>query len=168
MFLNIDNPVYNTIIVFSVIMILLYITKPDVVYDHEKHQFRQFGTTNGKTLLPIYVIGILMAVILYVFFYHLSLRNIDNTNNTNNTKKKKSFYNVTSEPDDDRIHQENVYQYQIQQIQQQAHQIQQLQNQINQMNQMNQMNQIQQQLNQQLQQQNQNNKNNELPISLNV
>lgn len=53
-------------------MLLIYITKPDVVYDNEKNEFRQFGTTDGKTLLPIYVIGILLAIILYVFFHYLS------------------------------------------------------------------------------------------------
>ena len=73
MLLSVDNPVYNTIIVFSVIMLLVYITKPDVVYDNEKHEFRQFGMTDGKTLLPIYVIGILLAIILYVFFYYISI-----------------------------------------------------------------------------------------------
>jgi hypothetical protein len=73
MLLNIDNPVYNTIIVFSLIMLLLYITKPDVIYDHNKREFRQFGTTDGKTLLPIYVVGILLAIILYVFFHYLSM-----------------------------------------------------------------------------------------------
>ena len=75
MFLNIDNPVYNTIVVFSTIMLILYITKPDVVYDNKKNEFRQFGTTSGKTLLPIYVIGILLAIILYVFFHYLSIKN---------------------------------------------------------------------------------------------
>lgn len=77
MLLSIDNPVYNTIIVFSVIMLLLYLTKPDVLYNREKQEFRQFGTTNGRTLLPIYVVGILLAIILYVFFHYLSLRNKD-------------------------------------------------------------------------------------------
>ena len=72
MFLSIDNPVYNTMIVFSIIMILVYMTKPDVIYDNEKHEFRQFGTTDGKTLLPIYIVGILLATILYVFFYYLA------------------------------------------------------------------------------------------------
>lgn len=78
MFLNINNPVYNTILIFSIIMILVYITKPDVVYDNEKEEFRQFGTSDGKTLLPIYVIGILMAIILYVFFHYISLKPYDN------------------------------------------------------------------------------------------
>jgi heme/copper-type cytochrome/quinol oxidase subunit 1 len=72
MILNSDNPVYNTIIIFSVIMLLLYTIKPDVIYDNEKNEFRQFGTTDGKTLLPIYVVGMLLAIILYVFFYYLA------------------------------------------------------------------------------------------------
>lgn len=95
MFLSIDNPVYNTIIVFSLIMLILYFTKPNAIYDDDKKEFRQFGTTNGKTLLPIYVIGILLAIILYVFFYYISkskseripehkiVYNLDSNNNGN-------------------------------------------------------------------------------------
>jgi len=88
MFLNIDNPVYNTIIIFSIIMLLLYTTKPDVIYDNEKNEFRQFGTTDGKTLLPIYIVGMLLAIILYVFFYYITQKSkVDNTiNNTINNK----------------------------------------------------------------------------------
>src|SRR5579872_2057151 len=80
MLLNVDNPVYNTIIVFSIIMLLLYIIKPDVIYNNEKKEFRQFGTTDGKTLLPIHVVGILLAIILYVFFYYLAQRSKDQKN----------------------------------------------------------------------------------------
>src|SRR5579863_6847815 len=72
MFLSIDNPVYNTVIVFSIIMLLVYMIKPDIVYGNEKQEFRQFGTTEGKTLLPIYIVGILLAIILYIFFHYLS------------------------------------------------------------------------------------------------
>lgn len=73
MFLSTDNPVYNTIIVFTIIMFLLYIIKPSVIYNDEINEFRQFGTTDGKTLLPIYVIGILLAILLYIFFNHLTV-----------------------------------------------------------------------------------------------
>lgn len=92
MFLSIDNPVYNTIIVFSVIMILLYVTKPEVIYDHDNHEFRQFGTTDGKTLLPIYVIGILLAIILYVFFHHIS----DSSKKNQKTDKRSRYYESSS------------------------------------------------------------------------
>lgn len=107
MIINLSNPLYNTIIVFISIMTLLYIIKPDTLYDSEKKQFRQFGTDSDKTLLPIYVVGILLAIILYILFNQLAKLTIetksdqsenklnvgtdpnkvkysDNTNNTNN------------------------------------------------------------------------------------
>ena len=55
----------------------MYVTKPDVVYDHDKCEFRQFGTTDGKTLLPIYIVGVLLAMLLYIFFYHISKKDLD-------------------------------------------------------------------------------------------
>ena len=112
MFLSINNPVYNTVIVFSIIMILVIIIKPDVIYDSTKKEFRQFGTTAGKTLMPIYVIGILIAMLLYIFFYYLS------TDKSSN-KTENIIYNNPIKND----------QYYIQQQQQQ---INYLQNQLNQ------------------------------------
>jgi hypothetical protein len=85
MFLNINNPVYNTIIIFSIIMLIIYIIKPNSVYNNDKHEFRQFGTTKGKTLLPIYIMGILLAMMIYIFFYYLS-PSIDS-----NSKKSKKY-----------------------------------------------------------------------------
>jgi len=129
MLLSVDNPVYNTIIVFSVIMLLVYITKPDVVYDNEKHEFRQFGMTDGKTLLPIYVIGILLAIILYVFFYYISI----NQKNVTNGSKKRKIIEVVSSNGLDNDYEiknndfDNKYRYYLQQ-----QQIQQLQSQLNQ------------------------------------
>jgi hypothetical protein len=93
-------------------MLLVYITKPDVIYDNDKEEFRQFGTTDGKTLLPIYVIGILFAIILYVFFHYLSLRH-EITHQSTNTS------NIPV------IIKEDVHEY--------THQIQILQNQVNQL-----------------------------------
>jgi hypothetical protein len=143
MFLSIDNPVYNTIIVFSVIMLLVYITKPDVVYDNEKNIFRQFGTTDGKTLLPIYVVGMLLAIILYVFFHYLSLRyqesipvNIRYQDSIPVNKRKTKMIEIISSPCDNYVNDHRAtnnenftdkYQYYLQQ-----QQIQHLQNQMNQ------------------------------------
>jgi hypothetical protein len=112
-------------------MLILYITKPSVLYDYEKNEFRQFGTTNGKTLLPIYVIGILLAIIFYVFFYYLSIstknqisskiqNDMNDINSVNNNLVKTNNFN-------------NDYQYYINHVnQQQQNQIQQLQTQMNQ------------------------------------
>ena len=112
MLLSIDNPVYNTIIVFSIIMIILYIIKPNVIYDNKKNEFRQFGTTNGKTLLPIYVIGILLAIILYVLFHYISI--------SFKTKRKELITDVTYSKNEERNIKggfDNDSKYYIQQIQ---------------------------------------------------
>lgn len=69
---SLSNPLYNTVIVFVSIMGLLYIIKPDAIYDKRKAEFKQFGVDSDKTLLPIYVIGILLAIILYVLFNQLA------------------------------------------------------------------------------------------------
>lgn len=78
-----DNPLYNTIIIFTVIMGILFLTKPNLIYCSKTNQFRQFGTSQGKTLLPIYIVGILLAVILYVFFYSI-MKKKDHNNFGNN------------------------------------------------------------------------------------
>lgn len=78
MILSINNPVYNTIIIFIILMLLIYTVKPNIVYDNKKQQFRQFGMSDGKTLLPIYIIGILFAILLYFFFHYISITKIDN------------------------------------------------------------------------------------------
>jgi len=143
MLLNIDNPVYNTIIVFSVIMLILYTTKPEVIYDNKKNEFRQFGTTDGKTLLPIYVLGILLAIILYVFFYYLSIKNnidfVDSDSNSNLTQNNNVVYYhkpITNKARNDRVNKTHIiadrgktddeYKYLQQQIQ-----LQNIQNQLN-------------------------------------
>lgn len=71
-FISLSNPLYNTVLVFLSIMALIYIIKPEAVYDRNKKEFRQFGTDDGKTLMPIYVIAILIAIILYVLFNQIA------------------------------------------------------------------------------------------------
>lgn len=69
MILSIDNPLYNTIIVFTIIMTLIFFIKPEVLYDENKKEFRQFGMSKGKTLMPIYIFGLLLAILIYILFY---------------------------------------------------------------------------------------------------
>lgn len=129
MFLSHDNPVYNTIIIFTIIILILYITKPITIYDYDKKEFRQFGTTKGKTLMPIYILAIIIAIVLYIVFYYISTVFVDPS------KIKKNNVNITN-------HNNDMNNNSIHQIQQQQQQINNLQNQLQQI--------LQQQLNQQL------------------
>ena len=80
--ISLSNPLYNTVIAFVSVMALLYIIKPDTIYDRGKEEFRQFGMDDNKTILPIHVIAILLAIILYVLFNQLSkiITDVDNKN----------------------------------------------------------------------------------------
>jgi uncharacterized membrane protein YukC len=72
MILSIDNPIYNTLVVFFIIMILVYVWKPNIMYDNKNKKFREFGMTEGKTLIPIHIFGIILAICLYTIFYLIS------------------------------------------------------------------------------------------------
>jgi len=64
-----DKPLYNTIIVFTMIIIILYITKPSIIYNKKKREFKYFGV--NKTI-PIYTLNIPLAILLYIFFFYIS------------------------------------------------------------------------------------------------
>ena len=112
MFLNINNPLQNTIVFFLIFMILIYVIKPNLIYDHNKNKFRQFGFSDNNTLLPIYIVAILLSVILYIIFYNLSIMNKksvlfyqsnstnnntnNNINNANNNANNNLNYDITN------------------------------------------------------------------------
>ena len=74
MILSSTNPLQNTIIIFTIVMAILYISRPELIYCKRTKQFRQFGTGEGKTLLSIYVLGVMLAVVLYALFYAVMKR----------------------------------------------------------------------------------------------
>lgn len=95
MIINNNSPVYNTLIVFTAIMILIHMKKPDILYDTKKKEYRQFGTSNGKTLLPIYIVGILLSFVLYIYFNHLSHNvSIKKSNTINNIETFNTAHHI--------------------------------------------------------------------------
>lgn len=136
-----QNPLYNTVIAFLSIMALIYIYKPDAIYDRAKREFRQFGTDDGKTLMPIYVIAILIAIILYVLFNQIakltvSTETLDNSDyRTNSSRLTDQNSELSSLKTQLALMNQNITQLNNAQL-----------NQMNQMNQMSQINQINQQL----------------------
>jgi len=98
MLLKANNPTYNTIIVFVIIMCLLYIFKPNVIYDHRKKEFRQFGITNGKTILPIYIVGMLFSILLYILFYYVDISINKKQSNASNISNISNISNVSNVP----------------------------------------------------------------------
>lgn len=50
---------------YLVAMTVVLVVKPDTVYNHKTRQYRTFGTTEGATLTPLWLVSILAAVGAY-------------------------------------------------------------------------------------------------------
>jgi hypothetical protein len=61
---NILTPIFAYII----IVILLCLNKPDFLYDKEKQKYREFGFNDkqNETLIPIHVLCVIIAVLLFI------------------------------------------------------------------------------------------------------
>jgi|688.fasta_scaffold165858_3 hypothetical protein len=83
------NPVFNTIFVYIIVMLLIISSKPKILYDTKRKKFKQFGTGKNETVFTLPIIAILVAVLLYIIFVFIERYNksLDNNNkkNINNT-----------------------------------------------------------------------------------
>lgn len=61
MLLSNDNPVYNAIIVFLLLMTLIILIKPSIINDDNEKE-------NNKSYYPLLIIGIIIAILIYVIF----------------------------------------------------------------------------------------------------
>jgi hypothetical protein len=69
MILNSEYPLYNTIIVFIIIILFIYLKKPDIVYDDEKKEFRQLEIDKDIKIGSMHILAIIMAIFSYGIFY---------------------------------------------------------------------------------------------------
>jgi hypothetical protein len=82
---------YYAIVIYIIIMITLVILKPDFIYDHNKKIYREFGTTEGKTLLSLPALSIGLAILLVIVFSVLKIGDKIIANNNVNTKTKYKY-----------------------------------------------------------------------------
>ena len=73
-----NNPLYNSIKLYIIIIIIIIFIKPNIIYDKKNNKFKSFGTKKNQTLFSFHVISILLAFSVYVFF--LLLDKIQNKN----------------------------------------------------------------------------------------
>jgi hypothetical protein len=79
MILSKNNPLYNTIIIFIIIILFLYFLKPEILCNNNK--FKKINITKTKKINILYIIGIILALFLYILFNYLCNKKIDNTQN---------------------------------------------------------------------------------------
>jgi hypothetical protein len=70
-FLNPLSPLFNSIIVYVIIILLLIYNKPNLIYDKKTKTFKQFGMTKGKSILSLPVLAMLIAIITYICFMYI-------------------------------------------------------------------------------------------------
>ena len=66
MFIDIDKNVLITIVFIVLFSVLLYVKKPDVMFN-SNGDFKQFGSGSGQTLYPIWLVVMISSIVLYVF-----------------------------------------------------------------------------------------------------
>ena len=63
-----NNPVYNTIIFYILIICIILLTRPSFMFCYKTGKFKPFGCGKGQTLLSFPTISIASGIILYIFF----------------------------------------------------------------------------------------------------
>ena len=53
-------------VVYVVVMIVVAIMRPNLVYDHEHQRYRSFGVGSGDTLLPMWLLAVVVAALSYL------------------------------------------------------------------------------------------------------
>jgi hypothetical protein len=66
MIIDIDRNVLITIVFIVLFSVLLYVKKPDVMFD-SSGDFKHFGSGSGQTLYPIWLVVMISSIVLYVF-----------------------------------------------------------------------------------------------------
>ena len=55
---------YYSILLYIIIVSILVFTKPSFTYDKEQEKYKEFGTTDGKTIFTLPIISILTALLI--------------------------------------------------------------------------------------------------------
>ena len=74
-FINPSNPVYNTIIFYTLLMVIILIMKPKIMYSDINKKFKAFGCGNEQTIVSLPFVGLSSAIFLYFIFLMIEVLN---------------------------------------------------------------------------------------------
>lgn len=73
MYRMVENRLVSAIVAFLVLFSVIHWIKPPMIYT-EHGGFRQFGIGyKQKTVIPIWVVSIILAILCYLFVYYMSI-----------------------------------------------------------------------------------------------
>ena len=63
-----NNPLYNSLKVYIIIIVLLIYLKPSFIYDKKQKQFKSFGLDKNSTIFSLPILSIFLSIIIYFIF----------------------------------------------------------------------------------------------------
>lgn len=69
--LNPQNSLFNSIIIYLIIIILVIYNKPNFIYDKKRKKFKEFGIETDKSIISLPILSIIIAVITYIIFFYI-------------------------------------------------------------------------------------------------
>lgn len=70
-----NQPVYNTVIFYIIIVCIILLIKPNFMYCHKTKQFKAFGCNKNQTLTSFPVVCISTGIVLYMIFLWIKIMN---------------------------------------------------------------------------------------------
>jgi hypothetical protein len=65
------NSLFNSIIIYIIIIILIIYNKPNFIYDKKRKKFKEFGLNHNRSIISLPILSIIIAVITYVIFFYI-------------------------------------------------------------------------------------------------
>ena len=64
MIIDIDRNVFITIVFIVLFSVVLYMKKPEIMFNSDG-EFKQYGSGEGQTLYPIWLVVMISSIVLY-------------------------------------------------------------------------------------------------------
>jgi hypothetical protein len=65
------NSLSISIIIYVFLMIIIIYNKPNFIYDKKRKFFKEFGLESDKSIIPLPILSIILAVITYIIFFYI-------------------------------------------------------------------------------------------------
>lgn len=69
------NPLYNTIVFYIIIVVVLLISKPEFMYCDKTKRFKTFGIGKNQSILSFPVMCFASVILLYFIFLSIDILN---------------------------------------------------------------------------------------------
>jgi hypothetical protein len=71
--INPKNPLYNAIVIYIIIIVLIVYYKPVFMFDKNTHKMKDFGFNDkNKTLITFPILSIMLSIIIYASFVYIN------------------------------------------------------------------------------------------------